>query len=89
MLVIYPNPAKGESVQLLAPAYEGISDVRVEIYTSAFRKVQNEIYPSVHSGTPVTIILKDRWGTPLANGLYYVVVTVNGNTSLGKLLILR
>jgi hypothetical protein len=33
--------------------------------------------------------LKDRTGKPLASGLYYVVVSIDGHKSVGKLLLLR
>ena len=88
-VVIYPNPAKGDTVNVLPPAHTGMEDVRVEIFTSAFRKVQEEIFPNVPPGVAVTVELKDRWGKPLADGLYYVVVIVDGKRSISKLLILR
>jgi hypothetical protein len=33
--------------------------------------------------------LKDNWGKPLADGLYYLVVLVDGGRSIGKLMVLR
>ncbi len=88
-VVIYPNPVTGPTVNVLPPAYTGVSNVEVEIFTTAFRKVQEETFPNVPSGTAVRVQLTDRWGTPLANGLYYVVVIVDGHRSFGKLLVLR
>jgi hypothetical protein len=88
-VVIYPNPAKGDTVNLLPPAHSGMEDVRVEIFTSGFRKVQDEVVPSVPPGVAVTVELKDRWGRPLADGLYYIEVTVNGKHYFAKLLVLR
>jgi hypothetical protein len=88
-LGIYPNPAPGPTVKILPPSYNGISNVRVGIYTLAFRKVQDTTFDSVPSGTAVTISLTGRGGNPLANGLYYVVVTINGHRSTGKLLVIR
>jgi len=88
-VVVYPNPVTGGSVNVLPPAYMGSQDVRVEIFTLAFRQVVDETFPAVPGGKAVTIELKDRWGRPLADGLYYVVVTVNGRHSTGRLLILR
>jgi hypothetical protein len=37
----------------------------------------------------VALELTDTWGTPLADGLYYVVVKVEGRRSVAKLLVLR
>lgn len=89
VVLVYPNPATGSSVNVLAPAYSGSEDVRVEIFTLGFRKVLDEPFQDVPAGKPVTVQLKDQWGTPLANGLYYVMVTVDGKHSTAKLLILR
>ena len=87
--VIYPNPASGGNVNILPPPYSGQQNVKVEIFTSAFRQVQDTTFFNVPSGVAVTVELTDRWGRPLANGLYYVVVVVNGKHSIAKLLILR
>lgn len=88
-MVIYPNPVTGPTVNVLPPAYTGVSTVEVEIFTTAFRKVQEETFPNVPPGLAVTVQLTDKWGTPLANGLYYVMVIVDGHRSFGKLLVLR
>jgi len=61
----------------------------VKIFTVAFRLVQVRTYLDIPSGTPVPLELTDRWGRPLASGLYYVVVTTNAGQSIGKLLIQR
>lgn len=74
---------------MLSPAYSGLSDVRVEIFTTAFRKVQDETFPNVPPGVAVEVELKDKWGNPLADGLYYLVLLVDGSRSIGKLMILR
>jgi hypothetical protein len=87
--IIYPNPAPGGTVNILPPAYSGNADVRVEIFTISFRKVQGKTFENIPSGVSVQIDLTDRWGSPLANGIYYVVVTVNGHRSVAKLLVLR
>jgi len=88
-VIIYPNPVTGPTINVLPPAYEGTQAVRVEIFTLAFRRVVDETFPAVPNGTAVAVELKDRWGRPLAEGVYYVVVTVDGRRSTGKLLILR
>jgi hypothetical protein len=88
-VVVYPNPVAGETVNVLPPAHSGMQDVRVEIFTLAFRRVLDESFASVPPGVAVTVELKDNWGQPLADGLYYVVVTLDGKRSITKLLILR
>jgi hypothetical protein len=86
---IYPNPVSSPTVNILPPFYSGISDVRVEIITLAFRKAQDQTYRALSSGTPITLSLTGRAGNNLSNGLYYVVVTTNTGRAMGKLLILR
>jgi rhamnogalacturonan endolyase len=88
-LGIYPNPATGPTVNFLPPTYSGISNVRVEIYTVAFRKVLDETFDAIPSGKAVVVHLTGRGGNPLANGVYYVVVTTNTGRVTGKLLVLR
>jgi hypothetical protein len=86
---IYPNPAKGPTVNILPPSYIGTSNVRVEIYTTAFRKVEDMTFDSIPAGTAVVVPLTGRGGNPLANGIYYLVVTTNAGKVTGKLLVLR
>jgi len=88
-VVIYPNPVTGGGVNILPPAYSGSQDVRIEIFTLSFRKVFDQTFQAVASGTTINLPLTDSFGHPLADGLYYVVVTVNGRHSIAKLLILR
>jgi hypothetical protein len=88
--VIHPNPCDGtQPVSVLVPGRSGESAVTVSIFTVAFRKVQEKTVSRVLLGTDVGIDLKDMGGTPLASGLYYVVVVSNQGRSVGKLLILR
>jgi arabinan endo-1,5-alpha-L-arabinosidase len=88
-VVIFPNPAPGGTVHLLPPIYAGSSNVRVEIFTAAFRKVKDETFTNIPSGQAVTLLLTDRQGSPLANGIYYLVVTTSRGRSIGKLIILH
>jgi hypothetical protein len=88
--VVYPNPADGtEPVRLRPPTYLGVSDVKVRLFTLAFRKVQENTYSQVPAGTDVPISLTDKWGKPLASGLYYVVVNTTQGRSIAKFLIIR
>jgi hypothetical protein len=89
VVVIYPNPAAGPTVNVLPPVYTGFSNVRVEVFTLAFRKVGDKTFTNIPSGQAVTLTLIDRWGSPLANGVYYLVVTTSKGRFVGKLLIQR
>ncbi len=86
---LYPNPVPGGTVNILPPSYPGLSKVRIEVFTVNFRKVVDWTEDSVPSGTALHLPLVSRWGGPMANGLYYVVVTTNGGKTIGKLLVLR
>ncbi|HEV2352886.1 MAG TPA: hypothetical protein VGR89_01475 [Puia sp.] len=88
-LGIYPNPATGPTVNLLPPPMGGSSNVRVEFFTLSFRKVKDQTFPNVPPGSPVTVDLTGWGGHPLANGVYYVVVTTDTRRVTGKLLVLR
>jgi hypothetical protein len=86
---IYPNPVTGPIVQILPPFYPGTSDVRLEVFTLAFRKVQDTKIPALASGIAIPLGLTGWGGDRLANGIYYVVVTTKSGRAIGKLLILR
>jgi hypothetical protein len=90
-IVLYPNPLKGPGpvtvrIYLPAPAQE----IDIQIFTTAFRKVNEIRLTQVPAGeTDYSLNVTDRWGKALANGFYYVVVTIDGKRTIGKLLILR
>ncbi len=86
--ILYPNPSTGGPVSVVPPPYTGTSPITVEIFTAAFRKVQSNAYAPQTYG-PVMVNMTDTWGTPLASGLYYVVVTTDQGRSVAKLLLLR
>jgi len=86
--VVYPNPSNGGPVSVLPPAYTGNEDVKIQLFTIAFRKVKETLYRSVPYG-PLQVDLTDDWGHPLASGLYYVVIEAGGQRSVVKLLLLR
>jgi hypothetical protein len=102
--VVYPNPATGTEPVTVAVTLSQPSDaMTVQIFTVAFRMVQDTLVStgptgvssSVSGGTTaktwhIPITLNDKWGTPLASGLYYVVLSNhNGYHSVSKLLLLR
>lgn len=90
-VIVYPNPATGPGpvtlqISLGAPA----SKVTIEVFTLAFRKVNEINLSNIPAGTlDVTLPLTDRGGIPLANGLYYVVIQTPQGRFITKLLIIR
>ena len=87
-VIVFPNPDPGTTVNILPPAFAGIEDIHIVIFTASFRKVL-DIHRTLSGGEAVVVELKDNWGHPLADGLYYVLVTVDGNRSITKLLIIH
>ncbi len=79
---------------------------KLQVFTIAFRKVSDQDMPGEHlPDQDLPLPLRDNWGTPLASGLYYVVITPSPASKqawltvdnlprlddryIGKLLILR
>ena len=87
--LVFPNPAVGNKVNILPPPYGGTSDVRAEVFTTAFRKVVDTTFSDVAGGQAVTLELLDQRQTSLANGLYAVRVTAGGKRSFAWLIVLR
>jgi hypothetical protein len=85
--LIFPNPVVGPIARFLPQAYGAPSDVQVQVYTPAFKLVLTKNYPSVQPGTSLSLDLVDDWGEPLAGGLYYLVVTVQGKRGTAKLVV--
>ena len=85
--VVYPNPATGPAVHIQLPG-NNPANVRVRIFTLAFREVQNLEAAQV-TGNSLTVPLTDKTGAALANGLYYFVVQAEGQKWVIKLLVLR
>jgi hypothetical protein len=86
--ILWPNPSHGEAVTV-NPGLTGLSDVRVQVFTTAYRKVQDQLFPQMAPGMILAIKPYDKWGTPLANGLYYLVLTSNKGRWIGKWLVTR
>jgi hypothetical protein len=64
--------------------------MRVKLYTTAFRMVQEVTLPNLPAGPVKTQVpLVDKKGHLLANGLYYIVIFTPQGHSVGKLLITR
>jgi hypothetical protein len=86
--LVYPNPTSGQPVSLRLPISVTV-DVKVQIFSVAFRKVWEQDYSQVAPTTALNVSLSDQSGTQLANGLYYVVAITSKGTFKSKLLILR
>src|SRR5262249_55935148 len=87
--VVYPNPGTGPTVTIYPPAFNNAKDMKIQVFTSAFRKVREDDHPQPLPGVGVTLELKDKTGTPLADGLYYILCDLDDHRSVTKLLILR
>lgn len=87
--VFYPNPSDGTKPILITVPLTIPTDLKVKVFTSAFRVVIDRKFPSQSPGVSVSFDPIDQWGTPLASGLYYVVVQTPIGKTVGKLLILR
>lgn len=86
----YPNPAKKvDAIQLYFPPCDLVGDYHVKVFTLAFRKVADRGFPRGIAGNSVNLELRDEWGIPLANGLYYVVFDGPRGRAVKKLLVLR
>jgi hypothetical protein len=101
--VIYPNPSDGtQSVTVQVSLAQQADTVKLQIFTLAFRSVQDmtvtSLSPNVTASTvtgasdktwKIQIPASDKWGSPLASGLYYVVITSYNKKAIAKMLILR
>jgi hypothetical protein len=90
-IVIYPNPVKEQgptTIRISLPVRA--AEINIQIFTAAFRKVNEIKLMQIPAGvTDYSLNLADRWGKSLANGLYYIVVTIDGKRTVVKLLVLR
>jgi hypothetical protein len=64
------------------------SNVKIQIFTTALREVQTIKVAQV-TGDSLSVPLIDKGGHPLADGLYYFVIQINGNRWIDKVLVLR
>jgi hypothetical protein len=87
--VVYPNPVTGPGPVNLRVPLTAASSVEVDVFTTAFRLVNQVNDPLVEPGQTIPVPLTDRWGNPLADGLYYLVVHAQGMTWTVKLLVIR
>lgn len=87
--VLYPNPCKGNVLTLVRLSLTSPVSARVQIYTVACRKVLDLTFNPVAPSQVLPLPLADQDGVPLADGLYYVAVTVKGQRQILKWLVLR
>lgn len=90
-VLLFPNPATGFGPVTLGLTLSSPEDqVTVKVYTTSFRQVNQLVFRSLPAGTTDRALpLADKSGAPLANGLYYVVVTGPQMHLITKLLVLR
>jgi hypothetical protein len=89
-VVLFPNPATGPGPVTLQVTLSSSGQVQISVFTTGFRKVNTMTLSNVPAGTTdVALPLTDQQGTPLANGLYYVVVRTPEGRFITKLMILR
>jgi hypothetical protein len=80
----YPDPVTGPypiSVNVQVP---GPSTVTMDIFTTAFRKIATQSI-QVAGSSAVSWDMRDKWGTPVADGLYYLRIHVTGPQHLTKI----
>jgi hypothetical protein len=90
LAVIYPNPSDGTVPARIQIPIRAVTDVKVKVYTTGFRKIQQlDFYGLGPADSELTLPMSDKWGASLANGLYYVVVAMDQGVYRVKWLILR
>jgi hypothetical protein len=87
--VVYPNPVTIGGTFNIHLNLGAPSSVKVQFFTTSFRKVLDEALPQIIPGQDIALPLADKNGNSLSNGLYYVVATANGSRNIFKLLVLR
>jgi hypothetical protein len=89
--VIYPNPPTGSGpVTVQFSMQASAAEVDLKVFTTAFREINQTAFHNVSAGwINLPLALTDKKGSPLANGVYYILVTTRQGHAVGKLLILR
>ena len=85
--VVYPNPVTGTQVTIALPGYN-LSDVTVDVFTLSLRKVLS-VHEAQVTGESLVMPLRDKSGVLLANGLYYLRVSVGTRRWTLKMLVLK
>lgn len=91
LITIFNNPIKTPGPAIIQFTLKDPADsVVLKIFSTAFRKVKEADLGSIPAGvTDISLDLSDDHGNLLANGLYYVVVTVGKDKAVGKMLLIR
>ncbi len=77
----YPNPARGGQPVRVRLTSNCPTKVRWSVVSVAYRKVfESEL--TVSRATDVLWDLRDKGGRPVANGLYYLVFTPEGQPAV-------
>lgn len=89
--MVYPNPYSGSGpAQVEFTLGQASNDVAISIFTTAFRKVSETHYGALATGAvKLPVEAKDQGGTPLANGLYYLVLKTPQGRSVLKWIVTR
>jgi hypothetical protein len=89
-ITIYPNPWNGGSDPSVRVTLQHLSDLKIRMFTTAYRKVWEGDFSQVPVGTEnFEIGLRDKKGTSLANGVYYIVVDTFKRRFISKLLLVH
>jgi hypothetical protein len=87
----YPNPSQGGPISVNIQL-NGPSQIKFGVFTAAFRKIREE-QTAASANTILTWDLRDKAGSPVASGLYYLrieVVTASGTVvKIKKVLVLQ
>jgi len=84
--VPYPNPILDGSTVTLDLKVLAASTVKWKIFTVSYREIMHG--SRIVSGSRARLVwdLKDDWGRPLNNGLYFMSVEVSGSMNSKKIL---
>ena len=90
-VICQPNPVRsGDTVRVWWIPRGGRVPDGLYLVTVADRVLRRIDAGALVSGQNfIDLDLKDQWGRPLANGLYFVVVEQAGRSDVGKLVVLR
>lgn len=89
--VVYPNPLKDTDTLTLTVGFaKPTTWLQIKVFTVADRRVKNVTLQSLPAGmNTIPVEMKDDWGTPLADGLYYLYLVTPDQKFTKKVLILR
>jgi hypothetical protein len=85
----YPNPSPGGTIHIQFVLAMASSDVKLRIFTTAFRKVLTLNLGALPAGSQtISVPLTNDHGQALANGIYYIEISDSQGRAIGKLMIL-